>query len=217
MTSPFLILPLLYFLFTSVFADDIQLTRQNFAQITFKNIPPTQYHFNADGLAIKVDRSASGLIHAFKTPVKMTGFMALLKHEGKLLIQSAAQEQSKAGDDSYLRIGLIIKGPERTIPFFAPSWVKQIRQHLNSGFKRVIYYHVDSKNKPGSHWLSPYTSEITIKSIASQSSKTAYRKLNETFDKPLLVVGIIIMSDGDNTKSKFQTKLKRLQFTRARK
>lgn len=200
---------LLVCLTTPVAAFDLKQKRSHI--IFSDEIRPTHYTVNKYGLlTAKVRYSASALIYAFDRPRKISEVSFVWKPEGFIKTMSYKQETTKKGDDFYLRIGLILSGPKPFIPFFAPAWVKAIRGALKLPSDKMIYLTAGAWAKPGTIWPSPYTDSMTNISVGSQDLKYNWRRSTYKPKKPLTVVGIWIMADGDNTGSKFTTKLKSL-------
>lgn len=187
----------------------VSLDPQAFKAITFKDIEPTKYERIGETLVATIHESSSALVKAFDAPRKIQrlGFSWLL--EGGLKVADANAEQSKAGDDMPFRVGLMVKGPAPTVPFFAPAWVKAVRDAMALPTDKMIYFAVGTKSPPGTVWKSPYAASIETRAVASTKGGDGWNVVDHGMG-PLEVVGIWLMGDGDNTKSNFSVKIRSL-------
>ena len=71
---------------------------------------------------------------------------------------------------------------------------------------------LDVKNKYPDTWNSPYSSLIKMVPTKTIFFSNDWNKSNITFKKYFEVIGVIIMADGDNTNSKFETQLKSISL-----
>jgi hypothetical protein len=195
------------------FADavDIPLSQSSFKEVTFEDIPPTAYAFKDGSLSASVNNSSSFLLLPFDKVTELKGFSFQWKKEGAVKVSTAEQEQSKKGDDFYFRLGLILSGEAPFIPFFAPSWIKAIRDHAKLPSDRITYYVVGAKSAVGSTWKSPYSGSIDYFSVASTEHEE-WNTAELSLKKNLKVVGLWLMADGDNSKSKFEVHVKQLKL-----
>lgn len=181
-----------------------------FQSVTFDKIPQTTYVKSGDALKIVVEKSSSFLILPFSTPREVSTVVFEWQGEGELAMPDAATEKTKAGDDGRLKIGLMVSGEAPMIPFFAPGWVKAVRDHMKLPADRLEVLIVGAKTKAGESWESPYDDSITLHSVGEGQEKGGWRRVEAKLPKPLPVVGLWIMADGDNTGSSFTTRLRDL-------
>lgn len=179
-----------------------------FKHITFSDIPSTSYK-EADGnqLKITVKNSASFLLKPFKAALNVKQVSLLWRANGQPQIPSAAIEAAKKGDDALLRIGLIVEGSAPLVPFFAPQWIKSVRDYLHLPSDRMMYLVVGAKHAAGSTWESPYSGSIKNLAMESEPVGDGWNRASATFDA-LNVVGFLLMSDGDDTASTFVVDVK---------
>ncbi len=191
-------------------AERIDLAVSAFKHITFKGIRPTRY-VNRDGaLVAEVDKSASALLYAFKRVHKIKRIRFRWKRHGNLQVRSKRHEQSKAGDDTYFRIGLLLHGRAPSVPFFAPAWIKATRAHMLLPASRIIYLVVSSRHRKGESWRSPYDRSIRMVAINRDAGGVRYTPLVYEFEQALPVVGLWLMADGDDTGSRFTVSIEKL-------
>lgn len=207
----FLILQIL--MSSQILSQPIPLEARQFVSIGFDHIPETKYHFSNGILEARAEQSASFLIHSFEHVQKVSEISFEWYGEGLLAVQDSKHEASKAGDDAWLRIGLLLHGPAPSIPFLAPSWIKQTRRLLSHPANRLLYLVVGTKHKLGSRWNSPYAKSIANIAVSSEASATnPWRKARQRFEKPIELVGLWLMVDSDNSKSKIVTRVRNLQL-----
>jgi hypothetical protein len=184
-------------------------TKSTHITFTDNGIPPTQYRLKSDGLSAEVDKSASALVYGFSKIRTVSEVSFSWKTEGTLNLKDSRQEKTKAGDDFKLRVGLMLSGEAPFIPFFAPGWVKAIRNSLTLPTDQLVYLAVGTKNKPGVWWESPYSDSMKNVAVPSRKLKAGWWRASYK-TKPLQVVGLWVMSDGDNTKSSFKSHIRNL-------
>lgn len=191
----------------------------SFRLISFKDIPPTRYRLEGGVLEAEVKASSAAWLLPLKQPRRVGGLSFAWSAEGGLPPRSAQVEASKAGDDAILRVGLILSGPAPTVPFFAPAWVKAVRDNLHLPSDRMLYLVVGAQHKPGEMWSSPYTDSIKQLALASSAEAPAgantgsWQRASYQPQQKENIVGLWLMADGDNTGAQFKVRLKDLQFT----
>jgi len=182
----------------------------NFKTITFAKIPPTLYQNEGSSLKMLVKKSSAFLLQAFSQPKMVDGISFEWKSDGRPNTKDRVHERSKEGDDAPLRIGLLQSGPEPFIPFFASSWIKVVRDHMKLPSHEMTYVAVGTKNPPGTTWQSPYSSSIRIIVAEEKSLADGWSKARFVGKKPMAIVGLWIMADGDDTQAEFSTMLRDL-------
>ena len=192
-------------------AASLPLTLSAWHHITFDGIPPTGYRQDGAGLRMEVARSASFLLQAFPAarPVRHVSFD--WRSEGELKIADAATEQTKAGDDAHLKVALLLAGDAPLVPFFAPAWIKAVRDDLKQPTDHMVELVAGAKAPGGAKWPSPYSSSITMLAVASTPSG-GWQHADVTFPQGLEVVAVWLMADGDNSGSTFTTWVKALEL-----
>jgi hypothetical protein len=182
-----------------------------FEHVSFDGRTPTVYKADGETLVMDVKESSSFLLRPFDKvqPVKRVSFE--WQSEGELSVASPAEERTKRGDDARLRVGLLLSGEAPLIPFFAPSWIKAIRDAMHLPADRMLYLTVGAKSPPGSEWPSPYGGGMRIRVLGSRPVDGGDWKAAEaSFSPPLPVVGVWLMADGDDSRSRFRTLLRKL-------
>jgi hypothetical protein len=182
-----------------------------FEHVSFDGIAPTVYKADGEALVMDVKESSSFLLRPFDKVVPVRRVSFEWRGEGELSVASPAEERTKRGDDARLRVGLILSGEAPLIPFFAPSWIKAIRDAMRLPADHMLYLTVGAKSSPGSEWPSPYGDGMRIRVLASRPvDGGVWNAAEASFSPPLKVVGLWLMADGDNSKSSFRTELRKL-------
>lgn len=187
---------------------DLQL--ENFSHIEFGKIKANTYSYNNQQLQIDVDSSASFLMKSFDTVKKVKHVSFEWQSEGFLQVENAQHEQKRSGDDAIFKLGLLLKS-ESTLPNpFLPAWMKRVEALLKFPSENMINLVADAKHAPGRQWLSPYNKRVTMISLGSVPDHQGWMKASYRFDRPVDVVAVWLMADGDNSNSMFITRIKNI-------
>ncbi len=177
-------------------------------RVHFSDIPPTVFHFDGTKLLATVNKSASALVLPLSTPLLINEARIHWRPEaGHLKLASPEQELQKEGDDAWWRIGLILAGEAPTIPFFAPAWVKELRDVLILPSREMVYLIAGSKQEEGKKWENPYSASISCVSMRQVDEEQGWKQAAYRFSAAQTVVGFWLMADGDNTASEFSVSL----------
>lgn len=186
------------------------LALDQFRHVTFKNIGPTSYTQDGSGLKAEVNGSSSFLLSAFNRTRIVKSLKWSWKFTGDYKVNSAEVLTTKKGDDAILRVGLIKEGSAPMVPFFAPSWVKAIREHMKLPGDELTYFVAGGPAKPGAKWNSSYSDSMHLIQVESVLQEDGWMQVSYDLGEPIKAVGLWIMSDGDNSGSKFTVWLKNL-------
>jgi hypothetical protein len=210
MLTKFSLLPLLL-LSVQLNAEQIVLDKHNFKHIHFKRIKPNIVTFSADTIHFEVDKSASFLLLAFDDIKSFRTVSFEWKANGTLNKRDIEHEQTRKGDDAWLRVGLIIEGQAEDLPEpLLPRWMKQVRKTLRYTSGSMIYLIPDARHAPGETWRSPFNSNVDMVSVGSITTYDEWKHVSHEFAQPQRTIGLWIMADGDNTGSTFNTQLRNL-------
>jgi hypothetical protein len=192
----------------TLLAETIIFDKEKVNHINFKKIPPNQFEIKSNLISIEVNKSASFLLIPFKNTKTVKEVTFEWKKDGLLNVKNSQHEETRSGDDAYLRVGIMIEGKKLLTNPLAPKWVKRVRETLNHSSNRVIYLSPNTQHQAGEHWKSPYSNEVDIIAVASEKIDQGWQLSKHIFDSSQSVVGLWIMADGDNTRSTFTTKIK---------
>lgn len=188
----------------------IDMNPADFALVTFDKIPATRYERSGDALKMTVERSSSFLLKPFDAARQVSSVTFEWQAEGELKLKDAETEKTKAGDDGYLKICLLVAGKAPLVPFFASAWVKVARDAMKLPADRLECLIAGTKAKIGEKWPSPYDDSIELVAVDGASDGKGWRRVDARLETPLDVVGVWIMADGDDTQSSFTTRLRDL-------
>lgn len=202
----------------NLLAKDVSISCEDsrWVHLNFENKNPTTYECQKDEWYIKVKNSASARILVLEDPIAWKAFSFDWQLvAGSIETKSSQIERTKKGDDFILRIGLILHGPKPWIPFFAASWIKKVGALLKHPSDRMDYYVISPHSHSDSMWLSPYTTSIRnfavnapIPSVYPLNTWSHVRKQIEISK----IVGIWWMSDGDDSQSTFELRVRNFKF-----
>lgn len=191
---------------------EVNLDPAEFHAITFDKIPPTIYARADGGLKMVVAKSSSFLVQAFVAKRSVGAVSFEWRTDGALAVSDAAVEKTKDGDDGRLKIGLMLAGKAPTIPFFASAWIKDVRDFLKLPSDHLDVLIVGTKSPPGTKWSSPYADSMEYFALGGDALTGGWQRSQFKFAKPVEVVGLWLMADGDNTASTFTTWLRNLRL-----
>ena len=89
-----------------------------------------------------------------------------------------------------------------------PGWLRDVEKTLFYKADNLIYLLPKTKNKYPESWDSPYSSLIKMIPTKTKFFSDDWNNSNITLKKNYRVAGLVIMADGDNTNSKFETQIK---------
>jgi len=214
----FLILFYGYVAHAASLADDsnagltVQLKQSHFEHIKFKRIKANNYIFKNQQLSIEVNNSASFLMMPFDHVKKINHVSFKWRNLGQPLIKNAEHEKKRNGDDAIFKIALLLKSDDRLFNPLLPAWMKQVDKLLLWPSEKMIYLVAGAKHASGEHWTNPYNDRVEMISMKNDVDKNGWKQASYTLRHAEQVVGIWLMSDGDNTHSTFTTKIKDIQF-----
>lgn len=211
-------------------------TADGWLELKFNKIKPNVVERSETGTLVKVDGSASPLIHGFGKITQIDGIDAEIEISGSMNQMEAWKDFE---EDSFLRIGLVAEGPEKLGTMgalFAPEWVKRMfaLAPKGHGLDKIYFYSVTSRNeligKSRQHPKSKFMHEeyaflaplqaggqvvqtTDPASVKSESMKPVSVSIAKKFAKPIPAAGIWLSIDGDDSKSKFEVKIKSLRYS----
>ncbi len=182
-------------------------------EVSFSKIKPNKVSFSKEGLLVEVNESASPLVYRLPKKEKITdlSFKLILK-EGSL------PPQQGFGEDFYMRLGLIAEGQNKLTgvkKFFAADWIKTLFSLVSddSGLDKIYFFNVGNvaqqMNSSRMHPKSDLMSESVVQTISAISSDITIEK---KLTLPLIVHGLWLSIDGDDTKSKFSILIKEIKL-----
>ncbi len=213
---PFVMLLHTNTLFADMSAQVILLQADNFEHIVFKRIKANHHDYQNQQLQIEVDGSASFLMKPFDHVRQISHVSFEWRSDGRPQIKNAQHEEQRAGDDAVFKLGLLLKTDD-ALPSplpnpFLPSWMKRVDELLKFPSENMIYLVVDAKHAANVQWTNPYNRRVTMIAIDSFNDKQGWWQSSYDFEVPVNVVALWLMSDGDNTDSRFTAYIKNIKI-----
>jgi hypothetical protein len=186
--------------------------------VQFQNKLPNKIVSDKEGLHIGVESSANLLAYCLKEPVDVNGVLLHGSVTGLPRIQENTQQGDKKADDFALRFGLVISGTKKLSKIerlFAPELVKHLCELApnSKGIDHVLFLNL--ANDPPPKWrnrIHPIGRGLLRERVAGVSSEHGNFTLNVEFKQPCTVLALCIISDGDDTKSKYQVTINNIQL-----
>ncbi len=194
---------------------DVLASARHAHNIDFKGIPQTVYAVKDRILNFKVQKSSSALVLAFAGSCEVTSLKIKYQGDGLPHVKSSDHEQSRKGDDSFFRVGLLLAGKAPIMPFFRPAWIKLLEHVLVAPTNAMVYLWPEAKHQRGEMWASPHSSAISNIAMdpALTDHKDAWKVREHTFKEKKMAVGMWLMADGDDTRSEFTGQVSQLSLS----
>jgi len=196
----------------------VPFASQEWVELKYKNIPANTVTYNSSSIDIKVNQSASPLVHKLSEPLMIEEFDFQLKVSGEI----PAKPNEKIGEDSFFRLGLVATGDKKLNWWekkLASDWVLKLFSMAPKGIglDKIYFFNVGSQaSQLGSQRLHPKSDLMLEKIIAAKKTGTEeVLEVNHRLSQPLNVVALWISSDGDDTKSQFSVTLQKLSLKKS--
>ena len=184
--------------------------QHNFRHIQFKRITPNTVNYTTERIIFQVNQTASFLVCPFDSIYSISHVSFQWKAAGQLKKLSVEHEASREGDDAWIRVGLILKSESEFVDPIGPRWIRQTMETLKFPADNMIFLIPEAKHAPGEIWLNPYSRRVKMIALGSTGHPDGWRTSEYYFATPKKTVGILLMADGDNTKSAFTSEIKNL-------
>jgi len=203
--------------------DKLDSREHGWKVIQFRSKPPNKVVSDKDGLHIGVDCSVNLLAYCLNEPVEVNGVLLRGSVTGLPRIQENRRQGDKKADDFVIRIGLVISGTKKLgkiEKLFAPELVKRLCELApnSQGIDHVLFLNL--ANDPPPKWrnrIHPIGKGLLRERVACVSNEPGDFTLKVEFQEPYTVLALCIISDGDDTKSKFQVNVKNIQLNPKRR
>ena len=191
--------------------------------VQFQNKLPNKIVSDKEGLHIGVESSANLLAYCLKEPVDVNSVLLQGSVTGLPRIQENTQQGDKKADDFAIRFGLVISGTKKLSKIeklFAPELVKRLCELApnSKGIDHVLFLNL--ANDPPPKWrnrIHPIGKGLLRERVACISHEPGDFTLKVEFQQPCTVLALCIISDGDDTKSKYQVTINNIQLNPKRK
>ncbi len=184
----------------------------------FEEVPPNKIEADEDGLEIHVQSSAGLLTYCFKEETEVRRVLVEGSVTGLPSIPEGQVQGDEQADDFAIRFGLVISGKRklsRTERYFASELVKRLSELVpkSQGVDHALFLNL--ANDPPPEWQErthPLGNGMIRERIASTQNCAGKFTIDVKFEKPLKVLALCIVNDGDHTNSRYKVMLKNIQL-----
>lgn len=177
--------------------------------VRFKNVTANKWRSDEDGLHARVQHSADLLAYCFGEQMQVRRILVRGSATGLPVIPKGQVQGDEKADDFAIRFGLVVSGTRklsRMERFFASELAKRLSELVpkSQGIGHALFLNL--ANDPPPDWRKRTHSlgkGMIREQIACVSSKSGQFTIDARFEKPLNVLALCIVSDGDHTKSRF--------------
>ncbi len=183
--------------------------------LSYSSIPANTVAVEDGNLHIAVNKSASPLIYKLDEPLKVTSLTVKASWSGRLNIPQNAVQGEAGADDFILKLGIVEAG-DRTLNWLqrliAADWIKQLFKLApkGTGVERINFLSTtQQQNLIGTrreHPLNDLLFETRITWLEAQGGF----EMEYQFEEPVVLLGLWISSDGDDTGSGFDLSIERI-------
>ena len=186
--------------------------------VRFQNKLSNKIESDKEGLHIGVESSVNLLTYCFNEPVDVNSVFLQGSVTGLPRIPENRQQGDKNADDFAIRFGLVISGTKKLSKIeklFAPELVKRLCELApnSQGIDHVLFLNL--ANDPPPKWrnrIHPVGKGLLRERIACVSNELGDFTLKVEFQQPCTVLALCIISDGDDTKSKYRVTIRNIQL-----
>ncbi len=188
---------------------------QRWTSLSFSSIPANTVSVEDGNLHISVNKSASPLVYKLGEPLAVMSLAVKARWSGKLNIPQDAVQGEAGADDFILKLGIVEAG-DRTLNWLqrriAADWIRQLFKLApkGTGVERINFLSTtQQQNLLGSRRTHPLNDLLYETRIAYLESPGEFEMLYQ-FEKPVVVLGIWISADGDDTGSSFDLSIEQI-------
>ncbi len=188
---------------------------QQWTSLSYRNIPANTVAVVDGNLQISVNKSASPLIYKLDEPLAVMSLVVKARWSGKLNIPQDAVQGDAGADDFILKFGIVEAG-ERTLNWLqrrtAADWIQRLFKLApkGSGVERINFLSTTrQQNLLGSRRIHPLNDLLYETRITYLESPGEFEMVYQ-FEEPVVVLGLWISSDGDDTGSSFDLYIERI-------
>ncbi len=189
----------------------IPLDATEWTMLKYNKIPSNVLSNQAENLVVQVDKSASPIVHKLKAPFEVSKFQVDLEIIGGL----KPSEDGKFPEDSLFRMGLVAKGDKKLgwlQKKIAADWVLKLFDlaSKDEGLDKIYFFNLDSSvANVGKKRIHPNSDLIHEEIVQSFDGKTPHISFQASFT-PITTLALWLSTDGDQTGSKFEVKIKKI-------
>ncbi|MDH3631181.1 MAG: hypothetical protein OER98_08685 [Gammaproteobacteria bacterium] len=181
--------------------------------LKYSRLEANEVNFSRQGMAVKVDQSASPIIYPFDSPKTVTR----VEVSGNLsnLLDLPSTQGQKGSDDFSLKIGLVISGDKTLNAFqrlFSAKWIRKLFDLApeGTGVEKIYFLNaVQDESLLGRQRQHPQSELIFENNVWLLDESGDFSLIHDLQD-PQQVIAIWLSIDGDDTRSSYTTTIKSL-------
>ncbi len=188
---------------------------QRWTSLSFSSIPANTVSVEDGNLHISVNKSASPLVYKLDEPLAVMSLAVKARWSGKLNIPQGAVQGEAGADDFILKLGIVEAG-DRTLNWLqrriAANWIQQLFKLApkGTGIERINFLSTTQQQKLlGSRRTHPLDDLLYETRVTYLESPGEFEMVYQ-FEEPVVVLGLWISSDGDDTGSSFDLTIDRI-------
>lgn len=188
---------------------------QRWTSLSFRSIPANTVSVDDGNLHISVNKSASPLVYKLDEPLAVMSLAVKARWSGKLNIPQGAVQGEAGADDFILKLGIVEAG-DRTLNWLqrriAANWIQQLFKLApkGTGVERINFLSTTQQQKLlGSRRTHPLNDLLYETRVTYLESPGEFEMVYQ-FEEPVVVLGLWISSDGDDTGSSFDLTIERI-------
>ncbi|MDF1811879.1 MAG: hypothetical protein P1V20_06680 [Verrucomicrobiales bacterium] len=186
--------------------------------LAFKNSKANTLYTSNGSLLVAVNASSGPLVYSFGEVKTISGFTFQGTVDGLILLPALKNQGESGADDFVLRFGIILSGDKkmtRLQSMLAPVWVRElaVMGPKGTGLGKIDFYNV--ANGSGPIWkqrMHPSGNQMLKETIACSLQQPGEIFLDKAYSSPVRAVGLWIACDGDDTGSKFNLAIDRIEI-----
>lgn len=188
---------------------------QRWTTLSFNNIPANTVSIENGSLHLSINKSASPLVHRLDEPLTVTSLAVKARWSGKLTIPQDTVQGESGADDFVLKLGIVEAG-DRTLNWLqrriAADWIQQLFKLApkGTGVNRIHFLSTtQQQNLLGNAREHPLSDLLYETRITHLESPGEFEMVYQ-FEEPVVVLGLWISSDGDDTGSSFDLSIEQI-------
>ena len=188
---------------------------QRWTSLSFSSIPANTVSVQDGNLHIAVKQSASPLVYKLDEPLAVRSVAVKARWSGALNIPPGAVQGEAGADDFILKLGIVEAG-DRTLNWLqrriAANWIQELFKLApkGTGVERINFLSTtQQQNLLGSRRVHPLSDLLYESRITYLESPGEFEMVYQ-FAEPVVVLGLWISSDGDDTGSSFELSIERI-------
>lgn len=195
----------------------VELKKDKWKLLTYSSIPANSVTFDSDVMNLGVNNSASPVIYPLPQGLNIKGISFELFVDGKISLDKI-QQGKKGADDFRFRIGLVYEGKE-TLNFFqraiAPKWITEMHALAGEGqgVDKIIFFNTyQDSSIAGQSRIHPLSDLLIENFTILINSENSWQSVTVNEIPDGKVLGLWLSSDGDDTNSSYNVKLRKLSL-----